>query len=428
MPNSYYNHSTYPTPNSPGSSASLRNELNLITDGFALLPTLTGNAYKLATVNSAGTALIASSSVQGLTINSSTILSTTINGSLNTITNISPGSLTSSTVTVGSTSIALGATATTLAGLTSVTSTSFVGTLTGTATNVSGTVAVANGGTGATTALGARTAILPTFSGNSGKIVVVNATATDIEYVTLSGTGTVTSVDVSGGTTGLTTSGGPVLTAGTITLAGTLAVANGGTGQTTYTNGQLLIGNTSTGGLTKATLTAGSNISISNTGGAITIAASGGGTVGNLSVVSANGFAGTVADPTTSPAITLSSTITGLLRSDGTSLLATTIGTGLSFSSGTLSVTGFVQKSGDTMTGDLILAGQSDVRFADADSSAYVGLQAPATVSTSYTLTLPTADGVNGQALVTDGAGALSFVPAGISTGKAIAMAMIFGF
>ena len=45
--------------------------------------------------------------------------------------------------------------------------------------------------------------------------------------------GTVTSVAVSGGTTGLTTSGGPITTSGTITLAGTLAVANGGTGQTT---------------------------------------------------------------------------------------------------------------------------------------------------------------------------------------------------
>jgi hypothetical protein len=44
--------------------------------------------------------------------------------------------------------------------------------------------------------------------------------------------GTVTSVDVSGGTTGLTTSGGPVTTSGTITIAGTLAVANGGTGAT----------------------------------------------------------------------------------------------------------------------------------------------------------------------------------------------------
>ena len=44
------------------------------------------------------------------------------------------------------------------------------------------------------------------------------------------GTGTVTSVDVSGGTTGLTTSGGPVTTSGTITLAGILTGANGGTG------------------------------------------------------------------------------------------------------------------------------------------------------------------------------------------------------
>ncbi len=49
------------------------------------------------------------------------------------------------------------------------------------------------------------------------------------------GSGTVTSVDVSGGTTGLTTSGGPVTGAGTITIAGTLAVGNGGTGATTLT-------------------------------------------------------------------------------------------------------------------------------------------------------------------------------------------------
>jgi hypothetical protein len=47
------------------------------------------------------------------------------------------------------------------------------------------------------------------------------------------GSGTVTSVAVSGGTTGLTTSGGPITTSGTITIAGTLAIASGGTGQTT---------------------------------------------------------------------------------------------------------------------------------------------------------------------------------------------------
>ena len=48
-----------------------------------------------------------------------------------------------------------------------------------------------------------------------------------------SGSGTVTSVDVSGGTTGLTTSGGPITSSGTITLGGVLNVANGGTGAST---------------------------------------------------------------------------------------------------------------------------------------------------------------------------------------------------
>ena len=50
--------------------------------------------------------------------------------------------------------------------------------------------------------------------------------------------GSVSSVDVSGGTTGLTTSGGPITSSGTITVAGTLATANGGTGSTaaTYCN------------------------------------------------------------------------------------------------------------------------------------------------------------------------------------------------
>lgn len=51
----------------------------------------------------------------------------------------------------------------------------------------------------------------------------------------------------------------------------------GGTGESTFTNGQLLIGNTSSGGLNKATLTAGSNISISNGNGSITISATGSG-------------------------------------------------------------------------------------------------------------------------------------------------------
>lgn len=46
------------------------------------------------------------------------------------------------------------------------------------------------------------------------------------------GAGTVTSIQVSGGTTGLSFTGGPVTTSGTITASGTLAITNGGTGQT----------------------------------------------------------------------------------------------------------------------------------------------------------------------------------------------------
>jgi len=78
----------------------------------------------------------------------------------------------------------------------------------------------------------------------------------------------------------LSVAGSPITTSGTlaVTLSGTaLPVVNGGTGNTTYTNGQLLIGNTTGNTLTKTTLTAGSGISITNGTGSITIAASGGG-------------------------------------------------------------------------------------------------------------------------------------------------------
>jgi len=53
----------------------------------------------------------------------------------------------------------------------------------------------------------------------------------------------VTSVALSGGTTGLTVSGSPVTSSGTITLAGTLEVANGGTGLTTLTANNVILGN-----------------------------------------------------------------------------------------------------------------------------------------------------------------------------------------
>lgn len=55
-------------------------------------------------------------------------------------------------------------------------------------------------------------------------------------------------------------------------ITGTVAVANGGTGQSSFVNGELLIGNTTGNTLTKATLTAGTGVTITNGAGSITIA------------------------------------------------------------------------------------------------------------------------------------------------------------
>lgn len=74
---------------------------------------------------------------------------------------------------------------------------------------------------------------------------------------------------------------------------------------------------------------------------------------------------------------------------------------------------------------------QGALRFADSDSSNYVAFQAPATVASNVTWTLPSADGTTGQVLSTNGSGTLSWTSGGgggITTGKSIAMAMIFGF
>lgn len=100
-----------------------------------------------------------------------------------------------------------------------------------TATNVAGGAAnkiVYNTGAGATAFIDA-----PVTAGH-----YLKWTGSAFEW-NIAGTGTVTSVDVSGGTTGLTTSGGPVTASGTITLAGTLITSNGGTGLTSYTAGDL---------------------------------------------------------------------------------------------------------------------------------------------------------------------------------------------
>jgi hypothetical protein len=97
----------------------------------------------------------------------------------------------------------------------------------GTAAGLSATLAVTSGGTGLTAL------------GTPGYVLRTNVGGTAMEWFSPSAGGTVTSVDGSGGTTGLTLTGGAITAAGTLTLGGTLIPANGGTGVANGANNTL---------------------------------------------------------------------------------------------------------------------------------------------------------------------------------------------
>ena len=155
-------------------------------------------------------------------------------------------------------------------GTTGLTTTGGPVTTSGTIT-LAGTLSAANGGTGANS-LTANSVLLGNGTnplqlvapGAAGNVLTSNGTTWTSS--TPAAGGTVTSVDVSGGTTGLTTSGGPVTTSGTITLAGTLIASNGGTGLSSYTAGDLLYYATGTA-LSKLSIGA-SNYVLSSSGSA----------------------------------------------------------------------------------------------------------------------------------------------------------------
>lgn len=123
----------------------------------------------------------------------------------------------------------------------------------------------------------------------------------------------------------LTNATGLPITAGT---TGTLAEVRGGTNQTTYATGDFLY---ASGANTLAKRTIGTSGDVLTVSGGVPtwVAPGSGGTVTSVSVVTANGFAGTVSSPTATPAITISTTITGILQGNGTAIsAASTTGSG----------------------------------------------------------------------------------------------------
>lgn len=181
-------------------------------------------------------------------------------------------------------------------------------------------------------------------------------------------------------------SGSPITTSGTLamTYSGTaLPVANGGTSLTTLTANNVILGNGTSAPTFVAPSTNGNVLTSNGTTWASTAPATSG-TVTSASVVSANGFAGTVATATTTPAITLTTSITGVLKGDGTAISAATAGTDYVTPTGT-----------ETLTNKT--------------------LTAPTIASANLTtaLTLAGAAGTNGQVLTSAGSGLPSWTTPG---------------
>jgi len=184
----------------------------------------------------------------------------------------------------------------------------------------------------------------------------------------------------------------------------TLAVANGGTGQASYTNGELLIGNTTGNTLTKSTLTAGSGISITNGTGSITIA-----TTAAASTDLTTGVSGVLA-----------------VANGGTNSNATLTNNKVMVSSGGAIVEGMASNTAKSNNTFVMRDGSGNIAGAlgtydqlsvinggaiglNGSASGTISVVAPA-APTSYTFTLPTSAGSPSYVLSTNGSGVTSWV------------------
>ena len=272
-----------------------------------------------------------------------------------------------------------------------------------------------NKGSGTVTSVSATSPV--TSTGGATPTIAIPAATTSVSgYLTSTdwttfnnkGSGSVTSVALTAPSI-FTVTGSPITSSGTLALtySGTaLPILNGGTGATTAsaafnalspltTAGDTLYGGTSGAGTRLAIGTAGQVLTVNSGATAPQWSTPTTGTVTSASVVSANGFAGSVATATTTPAITISTSITGVLKGNGTAISAATSGT--DYSAGTSALaTGIIKST--TTTGALSIAVAADFPTLNQNTTGSAGSVANAlTAGTGLTATAT----YNGSAAIT---------------------------
>ena len=227
------------------------------------------------------------------------------------------------------------------------------------------TVPIANGGSGQTTASAAFDALAPTTSsgdmiyrtaasggnvrlaiGTPGQVLGISSGLP--AWTTVAGVGTVTSVDVSGGGTGITYSGGPITAAGTITASGTAVIAYGGTSATTAIAAfDGLAPTTTSGDLIYRTSTGNVRLGIGSSGQLLTAS-------GGLPVWISPSAGGTVNYVDVSGGGTGLSFNGGPITASGTITATGTLGVGFGGTSATTAIAAFDALAPTTTSGDLI--------------------------------------------------------------------------